>query len=54
VATVAGVETDFEGTAYVMVTVDGDPGADLGAAGRPGHRFFYRADEVEPIGEEAP
>jgi hypothetical protein len=54
VATVAGVETDFEGTAYVMVTVDGDPGADLGAAGRPGHRFFYRADEVEPIGEGAP
>jgi hypothetical protein len=46
---VAAVETDFEGRTYVAVTVDDDPGADLGAIGMPGHRFFFYADEVEPI-----
>jgi len=34
------------------VTVDDDPGADLGALGLPGHRFFFFADEVERLGEE--
>jgi hypothetical protein len=46
-ATVASVETDFEGNTYVTVTVDDDPGRDLGATGMPGHRFFFRPDEVE-------
>ena len=46
-ATVASVETDFEGKTYVTVTVDDDPGRDLGATGMPGHRFFFRPDEVE-------
>lgn len=50
VGTVTGIETDVEGITYVTVTVDGDPGADLGTAGLPGHRFFYRPDEVEPLG----
>jgi hypothetical protein len=46
-ATVASIEEDYEGQAYVTVTVDDDPGQDLGRAGQPGHRFFFRADEVE-------
>jgi len=46
-ATVASVETDFEGQTYVTVTVDDDPGRDLGATGMPGHRFFFRPAEVE-------
>ena len=48
-ATVASIEEDFEGQAYVTVTVDDDPGNDLGRAGQPGHRFFFRTEEVEPL-----
>jgi hypothetical protein len=46
-ATVVSMETDFEGKCYVCVTVDDDPGRDLGATGMHGHRFFFRPDEVE-------
>ncbi|HEY4121823.1 MAG TPA: hypothetical protein VGM56_28345 [Byssovorax sp.] len=48
VATIASVEQDVDGRAFFTVTVDDDPGRDLGAAGLPGHRFFFRVDEVEP------
>lgn len=48
-ATVLSVEQDFEGRNYVTVTLDADPGSDLGAAGRPGHRFFFRVEEVERL-----
>jgi hypothetical protein len=48
-ATIASIEEDFEGQAYVTVTVDDDPGQDLGRAGQPGHRFFFRTEEVEPL-----
>ena len=48
-ATVVSVETDFGGTVYFAVKVDDDPGHDLGDAGRPGHRFFYRAEEIERL-----
>jgi hypothetical protein len=46
-ATVASIEEDFEGQSYVTVTIDDDPGRDLGMTGQPGHRFFFRAEEVE-------
>jgi len=46
-ATVATVEEDFEGRVYFTVTVDRDPGRDLGLTGQPGHRFFFTADELE-------
>ncbi len=26
-------------------------GRDFGAAGKPGHRFFFRPEEVEPLDE---
>lgn len=48
-ATVASVEEDFEGQVHVAVTVDDDPGQDLGRAGQPGHRFFFKVDELEPL-----
>src|SRR5439155_26208234 len=48
-ATVSSVEQDYEGTTYLAVTVDDDPGRDLGHEGKPGHRFFFRPDEVEPL-----
>lgn len=55
VATVEAIEQDFEGQLYLAVTVDDDPGRDLGALRQPGHRFFFRPDEVEPVSEaEAP
>ena len=48
-AVVESVECNFENQIYVTVTVDEDPGRDLGRLGRPGHRFFFRPEEVEPI-----
>jgi hypothetical protein len=48
-ATVVSVEQDWDGQSYVTVTVDDDPGRDLGAEGKPGHRFFFAPDEVEPV-----
>lgn len=48
-ATIDSIEEDFEGRVYLAVTVDDDPGRDLGALRKPGHRFFFRAGEVEPL-----
>jgi hypothetical protein len=48
-ATVESIEQDVEGRVYLAVTVDDDPGRDLGALRQPGHRFFFRLDEVEPL-----
>lgn len=48
-ATVVRIEEDYEGRVFVAVTVDDDPGRDLGIDGRPGHRFFFRPDEVERL-----
>jgi hypothetical protein len=48
-ATVESVEQDFEGRVFLAVTVDDDPGKDLGALRQPGHRFFFRPEEVEPL-----
>ena len=53
-ARVVSVEEDFEGLVYFAVTVEEDPGRDLGDRGQPGHRFFFRPDEVEPLDEESP
>jgi len=40
---------DYEGRVQLAVTVADDPGQDLGALRRPGHRFFFDPDEVEPL-----
>ncbi len=40
---------DYGGRVQLAVTVAGDPGQDLGALRRPGHRFFFDPDEVEPL-----
>lgn len=47
IATVVSVEQDFENRVFLAVTVDDDPGHDLGVEGKPGHRFFFGIDEVE-------
>ena len=46
-ATIASIEQDFEGRIALAVTVDDDPGRDLGIAKQPGHRFFFGVEEVE-------
>jgi hypothetical protein len=48
-ATIEAIEQDFEGRAYVAVIVDDDPGKDLGTLRQPGHRFFFFAEEIEPL-----
>jgi hypothetical protein len=48
-ATIEAIEQDFEQRIYLAVVLDDDPGADLGMARQPGHRFFFAVDEVEPV-----
>jgi hypothetical protein len=50
-ATITAIEQDFEDRVYLAVTVDDDPGKDLGDLRQPGHRFFFGVEEVEPIGQ---
>jgi hydrogenase maturation protease len=51
-AVIEGIEQDYEGKIHVCVVVDDDPGRDIGLMRQPGHRFFFDAEEVEPLGEE--
>ena len=48
-ATIESLEQDLENRIHVAVTVDDDPGRDLGRLGKPGHRFFFDVDEIEPV-----
>jgi len=48
-ALVVSIEHDFENKTHVAVTIDDDPGNDLGRTGMPGHRFFFAPDEVEVV-----
>ena len=45
-ATVEALERDLEGRLHVAVTVDEDPGRDMG---EHAHRFFFAPDELERI-----
>jgi hypothetical protein len=46
VAIVRSVERNVDGEVLLGVTLEDDPGSDLGAEGLPGHRFFFGLDEV--------
>lgn len=48
-ATVESIQQDYEDRIHVAVTVDDDPGADLGMLRLPAHRFFFSLDEVVPL-----
>ncbi|MGA9883303.1 MAG: hypothetical protein WBQ34_06270 [Candidatus Acidiferrales bacterium] len=48
-ATIEAFEQTLEGEVYVAVTIDDDPGRDLGELRQIGHRFFFRAAEIEPL-----
>jgi len=47
-AVIEGIDQDLDGQVKLAVVVDDDPGADLGRARQPGHRFFFSLDEVVP------
>ena len=49
IATIETIERDFGDQLYFTVTADCDPGRDFGRMGLPGHRFYFRPDEVEPL-----
>ena len=48
-ATIECIEQDYEGKNHVCVVLDNDPGRDMGLLRQPGHRFFFDAEEVEPV-----
>ena len=54
VAFVEGIEQDFEDRVYIAVTLEDDPGRDLGEDRFLGHRFFFSPEEVEPLDFEVP
>ena len=53
VAFVEGIEQDYEDRVYIAVTLEEDPGRDLGGDRILGHRFFFSPEEVVPLDPEA-
>jgi hypothetical protein len=53
IAVVEAIERDFEDRVHVAVTIEDDPGRDLGLDRFPGHRFFFSREELEPVALEA-
>ena len=49
IATIECIEQDYEGKQHVCVVLDDDPGKDMGLLRQPGHRFFFDAEEVQPL-----
>ncbi len=49
VAIVDGIEQDLEDQVHLAVVIEDDPGRDLGELRQPGHRFFFKPTEVEPL-----
>jgi hypothetical protein len=49
IATVVSIQMDADGRAHVTVTIDDDPGSDLGKQGFIAHHFFFDFDEVETV-----
>jgi hypothetical protein len=54
IASIESIEQDFENRIYLAVTVDDDPGKDLGQQKKPGHLFFFGVEEVEPLSQGDP
>ncbi len=54
VAFVEGIEQDYEDRIHLAVTLEDDPGRDLGADRILGHRFFFSPEEIEPLDFEVP
>jgi len=54
VAFVEGIEQDYEDRIHLAVTLEDDPGRDMGVDRILGHRFFFSPEEVEPLDFEFP
>ncbi len=54
VAFVEDIEQDYEDRIYLAVTLEDDPGRDLGEERVLGHRFFFSPQEVVPLDLELP
>jgi hypothetical protein len=48
-ATIEAIEQTVEGEIQIAVTIDDDPGRDLGELRQIGHRYFFRLEEIEPL-----
>jgi hydrogenase maturation protease len=53
-AVVEGIHQEVGGAMQLAVTLEDDPGRELGEARQPGHRFFFSPGEVEPMAGPAP
>jgi hypothetical protein len=53
-AFVESIEQDYEDRIHLAVTLEDDPGRDLGGDRILGHRFFFSPEEVEPLDFEVP
>jgi hypothetical protein len=51
-AFIEGIEQDYDDRIYVAVTLEDDPGRDLGGDRILGHRFFFSPTEVVPLDVE--
>ena len=51
IAIIESVLQDVDQQVQFALVLEDDPGRDLGMMRQPGHRFFYGADEVEPLGQ---
>lgn len=49
IAIIEAVEQDVDNQVHFALILEDDPGKDLGFLRQPGHRFFYRADEIDPF-----
>jgi hypothetical protein len=49
IAIIESVEEDVDKNVHFAVVLEDDPGRDIGLMRHIGHRFFYAADEVEPL-----
>jgi hydrogenase maturation protease len=50
-AVVEAIEENLEGEVQLAVVLEDDPGRALGESRQIGHRFFFRLDEVVPLGD---
>jgi len=48
-AFIEGIEQDYEDRIYIAVTLEEDPGRDLGGDRILGHRFFFSPEEIVPL-----
>ena len=53
IAVIESIEQDYEGAVHVSVVLEDDPGSDIGHMRQPGHRFFFRIEEIEALGDSA-